>query len=52
MSVEEKVEMAKEAIDKVHSDTSVSMETTLDKLEEIRCHVEDLIECVDSEING
>jgi hypothetical protein len=44
----EKVEDAKRAIDKVHSDTSVDKDVTEDSLKEIRDHVDILIESLES----
>ena len=44
------IDQATKAIDNVHDDTSVSLETTLDSLREIRDCVSDLIECVRSQL--
>jgi hypothetical protein len=40
------IEAAEDAADKLHSDTSVSLQQTLDSLEELREHVDELVTCV------
>jgi len=40
----QRVSDAMAAIDKVHQDTSVPVETTIDSLEELKEHIETLIE--------
>ena len=52
MSHENLCEKAKEAIQAIHSDTSVSLEQTLDSLEELRGEIDILIDAVETDIEN
>ncbi len=43
---------AKRAIDKVHSDTSVSLEETQDRLSDVKEHVEMLLEAIAEDLRA
>lgn len=46
------VEAAIEACDEVFGDTSVSKERTLDRMQEIRSHIDNSIDCLKADIKA
>ena len=52
MSHEHLCERAKEAIQAVHGDSSVSIEQTLDSLQDLRGEIDTLIDCVETDIEN
>lgn len=52
MSHEHLCEKAKEAIQAIHGDTSVSLEQTLDSLEELKGEIDILIDAVETDIEN
>lgn len=51
MTHDAKVQAASTAIREVHSDTSVSLETTLESLERLKGEIEGLIEAVEADLS-
>lgn len=51
MPTDHKVEEVKKAISKLYGDTSVPMERTLERMEEIRDEVEIMIDAIRSELD-